>query len=79
MILYDVAVHRNGHDTWASPPSRPMLTRDGTRRDGNPQHSPIVSITSRLRDLFGPAIVDALQGSSAGGIGMNEAEPTVTA
>src|ERR1700692_4197319 len=72
MILHDVAVHRNGDDTWASPPSRPILARDGTQirgADGNQQYSPIRSFASRLRDRFGPAIVDALRGDSAGGVG----------
>jgi hypothetical protein len=46
MILHNVVVHRKGDDTWASPPSRQMLVRDGTQirwADGKPQHSPSVS------------------------------------
>lgn len=65
MILNDVQLMHSSASWWASPPSRPMIGRDGTvLRDANGKirYSPIVEFTSReIRDRWSSAIVDALR------------------
>jgi len=65
MVMAEIAVHVAADGTaWASPPSRPMLDRDGaTMRDaaGKPRWQPLISFTSgRVRAEWSRQIVDAL-------------------
>jgi hypothetical protein len=65
MVLHEVAIHTRSGSWWASPASKPMLSRDGTAlRDeaGKVRYSPIVSFESRqARDRLSQAVVDALR------------------
>jgi hypothetical protein len=63
-VFHDVAVHQKNGSTWASPASKPMISRDGTvMRDaaGKVQYSPVVGFASReTRDRWSAAVVNAL-------------------
>ena len=65
LIVHDVAIHVREAKAWASPPSRPMLGRDGTQlRDpaGKVQFAPTISFTSRGdQDAFSQAVLDAVR------------------
>jgi hypothetical protein len=66
MTLTDVAIHVGDERAWASPPSRPMLNRDGIAlRDaatGKIRYSPIISFSSKeLRYRFSDAIIEAMR------------------
>jgi len=65
LIVHDVAIHLREAKAWASPPSRPMLGRDGTQlRDaaGKPQFAPTIGFTSRGdQDAFSQAVLDAVR------------------
>jgi hypothetical protein len=65
MILHEVAVHHRDGFWWASPASKPMLSKDGTAlRDdaGKVRYAPIVSFeTKQTRDRLSRAVVDALR------------------
>jgi hypothetical protein len=65
MILHEVALHQRNGAWWASPASKPMLSKDGTAlRDeaGKVRYSPIVSFTDKqTRDRLSHAVVDALR------------------
>ena len=70
MILHDIAVHVGSDDkAWASPPSKPMLDREGQAlRDqtGKIRYSPVIGFaTKEQRDRFSDAIVDAVRKSHA--------------
>ena len=63
MILHEIGIH-NG-SWWASPASKPMLSKDGTAlRDdaGKVRYSPIVSFTDKqTRDRLSRSVVEALR------------------
>jgi hypothetical protein len=65
MILHEVSIHTRSGSWWASPASKPMLSRDGTAlRDeaGKVRYSSIVSFDSKqTRDRLSQAVVDALR------------------
>jgi hypothetical protein len=65
MSLHEVSVHTRNGSWWASPASKPMLSREGTAlRDesGKVRYSPIVSFTDKqARDRLSQAVVDALR------------------
>ena len=65
MIVADVGIHTDSGRAWASPPSKPMLSRDGAvMRDdaGKVRYSPIITFASKeLRNRFSAAIVDAME------------------
>lgn len=65
MILHEVAVHQRNGSWWASPASKPMLSKDGTAlRDdaGKVRYSPVVSFDSKqTRDRLSRAVLDALR------------------
>jgi hypothetical protein len=50
---------------WASPPSKPMIGRDGaalTDAKGKARYSPIIEFTTReIRDRFSAAVIEALR------------------
>jgi hypothetical protein len=64
MIVSDVTVLTSDRGPWASPPSKPMVGRDGTvMRDdaGKTKYSPIIEFASReRRDQFSAAVIAAL-------------------
>lgn len=67
MILSDVAIHVSHGAAWASPASKPMVSRDGMvvkDASGKVRYVPIVSFASKeLRDRFSGAVIEALRAS----------------
>jgi hypothetical protein len=65
LVLHEVAIHTRGSTWWASPSSKPMLSRDGTAlRDdaGKVRYSPVVSFADKqTRDRLSQAVVEALR------------------
>ncbi len=65
MILADVTVLLGDRGPWASPPSKPMVGRDGTALTdaaGKIRYSPIVEFASKeIRDRFSTAVIDAMR------------------
>lgn len=67
MILNDVIILTGGQGPWASPPSRPALSRDGVVLKGSNRkmkYQPIVEFTTKkIRKKFSDAVVGALRAS----------------
>ena len=67
MVLNDVTIMSGDRGPWASPPSKPMVGRDGTAMtDGNGKvkYSPIVEFTSKeVRQRFSDGVIDGLRAS----------------
>jgi hypothetical protein len=67
MIIIDVGVHVRDARAWASPPSKPMVGRDGQQMkdtDGKLLWSPIISFASRgHRDRWSDAAIAAVRQS----------------
>ena len=65
MVIADVTVLTSERRPWASPPSKPMISRDGTvMKDpsGKIKYTPIIEFVSKeARDRFSRAVVDALR------------------
>jgi hypothetical protein len=65
VVFHDVAIHRKGDSSWASPASKPMIGRDGQQikdQAGKPLWCPVVSFASKeLRERFSGAVLDALR------------------
>jgi hypothetical protein len=65
MIIADVAIHTNSGKSWAQPPAKPMLNRDGqhmTGKDGKRAWVPIISFGSKdLRGKWSDAVIAALR------------------
>jgi hypothetical protein len=65
IILHETAIHTRNGIWWASPASKPMVSKDGTvlrGDDGKIRYSPIVSFASReRRDRFSRAVIEALR------------------
>ncbi len=65
MIIHDVSLHQKNNSTWAAPPSKPMINRDGVvLRDDNGKirYASIVEFASKkLRDRWSDAVVDAVK------------------
>ena len=65
MILADVTVLLGENGPWASPPSKPMIGRDGTAMKdaaGKVRYSPLVEFISKeVRQRFSAGIVDSLR------------------
>jgi DNA-binding cell septation regulator SpoVG len=64
MVINDVTVLMGKEGPWASPPSKPMIDRDGVAmkdQNGKLKYVPIIEFTSKqVRDRFSHAVVDAL-------------------
>jgi hypothetical protein len=64
LIFHDVAVHKRDDTCWASPSSKPHISRDGVQlkgADGKGLWTPVVTFTSKeLRDRFSNQVIDAL-------------------
>ncbi len=67
MIIADVTILIGERGPWASPPTKPMIGRDGTAmkdRNGKPRFQPIIEFTSKeIRDRFSNAVIEALRTS----------------
>jgi hypothetical protein len=66
MIVHDVAIHAGGgNKAWASPPSKPMIDREGhvlRDPDGKVRYVPIIAFaTKEHRDRFSALIVNAVR------------------
>ena len=65
MVIAEVTIMRGERGEWASPPSKPLIGRDGApMKDaaGKPRYAPLVSFTSKeLRDRFSAAVIEALR------------------
>ena len=65
MVIADVTVLIGERGPWASPPSKPMIDRDGIvlRDEKNKiRYQPIIEFTSKgVRDRFSTAIIAALR------------------
>ena len=65
MILADVTVLVGERGPWASPPSKPMIGRDGTAiKDaaGKARYTPIVEFASKdIRERFSAGVVEAMR------------------
>ena len=65
MVIADVTVLTSEGGAWASPPSKPMIGRDGSvmkDANGKIKYQPIIEFTSKnVRDKFSRAVVEALR------------------
>ena len=65
MILNDVTVLYGDRGAWASPPSKPMIDRDGIAMkdaNGKLKYTPIIEFASKeIRERFSNAVVEALR------------------
>ncbi len=65
LILVDVTILSGERGAWASPPSKPMIDRDGIAlkdANGKIRYSPVVEFASKqVRERFSAAVVDALR------------------
>lgn len=65
MILSDVTILAGSSGPWASPPSKPMIGRDGAvMKDdkGKVRYSPIIEFASKeIRDKWSGAVIDAMR------------------
>lgn len=65
MIIAEISVHRDGEGHhWASPPSKPMIDRDGRvmrDRDGKTRWQPLITFSNKnARDQWSAAVVQAV-------------------
>lgn len=65
LILREVCVFATNGKIWASPPSRPMVGKDGkvlVGDDGKTKYSPLIEFISKaVRDRWSSSVVDALR------------------
>jgi DNA-binding cell septation regulator SpoVG len=65
MIIADVTILSGERGPWASPPSKPMVGRDGvvlTDADGKTKYSPIIEFASKeIRERFSAAVIEGLR------------------
>ncbi len=65
MILSDVTILQGERGAWASPPSKPMIGRDGMAMkdaSGKVKYQPLVEFTSKeVRDRFSAGVIDGLR------------------
>jgi DNA-binding cell septation regulator SpoVG len=65
MIVSDVTILTGNNGPWASPPSKPQVSRDGTvmkDASGKVRYSPVIEFRSKeIRDRFSAQIIDALR------------------
>jgi hypothetical protein len=66
-VFHDVGLYRKDNKVWASPPSKPKLSRDGTHlKDaaGKGLWTPVVSFSSKeIRDRWSTGIIEAVRAS----------------
>ncbi len=67
MVIADVTALDGERGAWASPPSKPMIDRDGAvMRDatGKVRYTPIIEFTSKeIRNRFSESVIAALRQS----------------
>ena len=65
MVLLDVTILTGERGPWASPPSKPMIDREGAAlKDaaGKLRYSPIIEFASReIRDRWSTAVIEAMR------------------
>jgi DNA-binding cell septation regulator SpoVG len=66
MVLHDVTILAGEKGPWASPPSKPMIDRDGAAmkdaRTGKIRYSPLIEFTSKeVRDRFSAGVIEGLR------------------
>src|SRR5580698_8717048 len=66
MVIHDVTILTGDRGAWASPPSKPLIGRDGTViKDGaKTRYAPVIEFaTKETRDRFSSGVIDALRAS----------------
>lgn len=67
MVIADVTVLIGERGPWASPPSKPMVDRDGVvmkDQNGKIRYVPVIEFTSKeVRNKFSNNVIDALRQS----------------
>jgi hypothetical protein len=70
MIMNEISVHSSNGKLWASPPSKPMVGRDGIAlkdENGKVKYSPLIAFSDKsVRDKWSDAVVRALQAAVPG-------------
>ncbi len=65
MILADVTILAGDRDPWASPPSKPMIDRNGVAMkdaNGKARYSPIIEFASKeIRERFSAGVIEAMR------------------
>jgi hypothetical protein len=65
MVISDVTILTSERGPWASPPSKPMLDREGVAMKddkGKLRYSPIIEFASReIRDRWSAAVIEAMR------------------
>jgi DNA-binding cell septation regulator SpoVG len=65
MVLLDVTILTGERGPWASPPSKPMIDREGAAlKDaaGDLRYAPIIEFASReIRDRWSAAVIEAMR------------------
>ena len=66
MILHDVTILIGDRGAWASPPSKPMIDRNGVAMTdagtGKVRYSPLIEFASKeIREKFSNAVIDGLR------------------
>lgn len=65
LVINEISVFAKDGKTWASPPSKPMLDRDGKAlvdSDGKRRFTPIIEFTSpEIRNRFSDGVIAALR------------------
>jgi len=64
MLIAEIAILTGDRGPWASPPSKPMIGRDGAPMldsKGKPRYSQFIEFASKeLRDKWSAAVIEAL-------------------
>ncbi len=72
LILIDVSILAGPNGPWASPPSKPMIGRDGVAmRDdaGKARYAPVVEFAGKdVRDRFSAGVITALRAAHPGSV-----------
>ncbi len=65
MVISDVTILQSERGPWASPPSKPMLSRDGAAMKddaGKLRYVPIIEFTSKdIRNKWSDAVIEAMR------------------
>ncbi len=72
MILHEISVLETNGKAWCSPPSKPMVDRDGRVMlddNGKRRYSPIIEFSSKeIRDRFSASVIAALLAAHPGAL-----------